>query len=423
MKKLIMATVMAITMIMAVPTVGMAATKNYISADKAVKQGAELIGSNAPVLTLESSSDHTQNLNFSLNLSNAEWLYEDSGSIETGINYTVLTSQMMMIEVDFDLYSPETNDIKIPIHAKIDTAGLASVTIDPMNSTVSAGTYTFAHVGYPGMSVTVSDVVYEDRTFDISFKDDYPYALSNGRLFKLTLSNGYVFDSFEDTDGTGKFSGIVDFQIEPKNKGIAYVKITQSSAVSTGTMKIEGIKVSATDKSNEGMTHVYVEPVYGEGGTITFPLTSFNEPDTGVVRTDRQVLFTIGKTGYVVDEDEVYTNDMTPFVDVNGRTMLPIRALANAFNIEDEDIDWNDELKTVKLTNKEGKLIVITIDSTELKVGAARVTMDTTAVIKEDRTYLPMRAVLNALGIEDEDIAWDDKEKTVLVFDTQEDAE
>ena len=41
--------------------------------------------------------------------------------------------------------------------------------------------------------------------------------------------------------------------------------------------------------------------------------------------------------------------------------------------------------------------------------------MDTSAVIIEDRIYLPLRAIANALGVSDENISWNSATKTASI--------
>ena len=413
MKKCITMIVASILMVATMATTAMAATDSYTDRDISVRAGTEMIGSNASKLVIEKSDDHTQDLIFNLHLNNATWLYSGETTIAPGLKCTVLTSTQMIVAVDFAIYDPVSNNIVIPLEAKIESAGVAQVTISSSNSTVSSATHSFAHVNYPGMAITLTDVDGINGTFGLTFKDDYPYSMAKGRLFKLTLSNGFTFVSADKVEGTGKYLNVADFTIDSKDKKIAYVTLEGTALSMAGTIKVSGIQTVASEKTGSVTTNLYVEPVYGEGGGLSFHLENFKSVE--IVKDGTPILFQIGKTGYLADE-EAFETDVAPFIDTNGRTMLPLRALANAFNISDEDIKWDDATKTVRLMTRDGKEILVKVGSTELRVGVARVSMDTRAVIKEGRTYLPMRAVLNALGVADDDIIWDNKEKTVLVY-------
>ena len=416
MKKTIAMALVVLTMTAMVPATSMAATKNYISADIAAAQDTELTGSSAPHLTIESNADNTEDMYFVLNLNNAEWLYSGEGQIAPGMNYTVLSGTSMAIRVDAQSFAPNVNDMAIPIYAKILEAGVATVTIDPKDSEVTGGTFTFAHVSFPGMAVTVSDVNSTEGNFTVSFKDDYPYTMVAGRLFKLSINNGFVFTEVGNTAGSGKYLGIVDFSVDSKDQSVAYVKLTGTAGMSVGQIKISDISVAATSATKDETTSISIEPLYGEGSAITYKLDNFKSTD--IVKTGKEVKFDMGGNYYVVDGDMLYAIDAAPFIDNNGRAMLPLRAIANAFDISDDSITWDDETKTVIITDSQGNKISVKVGEKYITTGSKTVVMDTTAVIKEGRVFLPMRSVLNALNVSDDDIEWDEKEKAVTVYYT-----
>lgn len=414
MKKRLAVVLAAMCMATMAPTVSMAATNNYVSSDRAVTQDTELTGSSAPYLTLESDSGNTSDMYFVLNLNNAEWLYEGEGEISQGLEYTVLSGTSMAIKVDAEIFGTDVNDIKIPIYAKILDAGVATVTIDPKESQVSGGTFTFAHVSFPGMVVTVYGVDSTLGVFTISFQDDYPYSMVAGRLFKISIDNGFVFTDVSASSGSGKYQGLVDFEVDTKNQSIAYVKITGTAGMSEGKIKIGNIGVAATSSTGDEATSISIEPLYGEGSAISYKLENFKSPE--IVRTGKEIKFDIGGNYYVVDNRLVMVIDSAPFIDNNGRAMLPLRAIANAFEISDENISWDDKTKTAIITDSDGKKISVKIGEKYITTGTKTVFMDTTAVIKNGSVFLPMRAVFNAFDISDKDILWDEKEKSVTVY-------
>lgn len=116
------------------------------------------------------------------------------------------------------------------------------------------------------------------------------------------------------------------------------------------------------------------------------------------------IRMTIGKTDYTVN-GEVKTMDVAPIIR-NDRTMLPVRFLANTFGIENDGIAWDAATRTATLTGKDVK-IVITIDASTMTVNGESVALDSPAIIENDRTYLPVRAIANALGVSNSNIAWD----------------
>lgn len=99
-----------------------------------------------------------------------------------------------------------------------------------------------------------------------------------------------------------------------------------------------------------------------------------------------------------VDDRDVVFTDAQPFCDENNRTLIPVRFVSEAMNA---DVTWDNNARVATVV-KDGTQVDITIGSKTLKVTKAGktsyVTMDTVAVIKNERTYLPIRFVVEALG-------------------------
>ncbi len=129
--------------------------------------------------------------------------------------------------------------------------------------------------------------------------------------------------------------------------------------------------------------------------------------------TSTMVQLTIGsKTAYI--NGEAHTLDAAP-INRNSRTMLPIRFLANAFGIENDGIKWDAATRTATLSNAT-TTIVVTIGAASMTVNGASVALDSPAVIESNRTYLPVRAIANALGVSDNNIAWDAAANTATLI-------
>ncbi|MBR2594624.1 MAG: copper amine oxidase N-terminal domain-containing protein, partial [Firmicutes bacterium] len=107
--------------------------------------------------------------------------------------------------------------------------------------------------------------------------------------------------------------------------------------------------------------------------------------------------------------------DSAPFIDENDRTMLPVRVVANALGISDDDIAWDDETKTASFTRPDGKVVSCTVGEKAIKIDDEVIQIDTAPVIDGDRIFLPMRALFNAFNVSDDHIIWDGANKTVTV--------
>ncbi|MBE6679172.1 MAG: copper amine oxidase N-terminal domain-containing protein [Ruminococcaceae bacterium] len=101
-------------------------------------------------------------------------------------------------------------------------------------------------------------------------------------------------------------------------------------------------------------------------------------------------------------------------INRNNRTMLPVRFLANAFGVSNDGIKWDAATRTATLTNS-STTIVITIDKPSMTVNGQSVALDSPAIIESNRTYLPVRAIANALGVSNDNIVWDGATSTATL--------
>ncbi len=90
--------------------------------------------------------------------------------------------------------------------------------------------------------------------------------------------------------------------------------------------------------------------------------------------------------------------DAKPFIDENSRTMIPVRFVAENLGAR---VSWEQATKTA-IIEKNGTIVEITIGDAKLHVtkggNTTTTTMDTAAVLKDNRTYVPIRFVAEALG-------------------------
>lgn len=100
-----------------------------------------------------------------------------------------------------------------------------------------------------------------------------------------------------------------------------------------------------------------------------------------------------------------------PFIDANSRTMLPMRKPLESIGAE---VTYNAATKTVTAL-KGGVTVQATIGESSLLVDGQAIPMDTTAVIVDGRTYIPLRAVFTAFGY---DIQWHSVSNTAYIGKT-----
>ena len=134
--------------------------------------------------------------------------------------------------------------------------------------------------------------------------------------------------------------------------------------------------------------------------------------DTAENRIPTEVKLTIGSSVAYIN-GMAQTLDAAP-INRNNRTMLPVRFLANAFGVENDGIKWDAATRTATLTNSD-VTVVVTIDAPTMTVNGETVSLDCPAIIESNRTYLPVRAIANALGVSNDNIHWDGATSTATL--------
>ena len=78
---------------------------------------------------------------------------------------------------------------------------------------------------------------------------------------------------------------------------------------------------------------------------------------------------------------------------LNNRTLVPVRFISENFGA---DVSWNADEK--KVTVKGEKTIELTIDDPKIVIDGSEQALDAAAVVVDNRTMLPLRALCEALG-------------------------
>lgn len=116
-----------------------------------------------------------------------------------------------------------------------------------------------------------------------------------------------------------------------------------------------------------------------------------------------------------IDGEKVIFDNATgePFVDENYRTQVPLRTTMESFGAT---INWDNEnrIASVKKYGIEVKVPVneVSMEKPYIFINNMKVEIDTSAVIKEGRTYLPIRAVVEAFGAT---VEWDSATQTIII--------
>ena len=112
--------------------------------------------------------------------------------------------------------------------------------------------------------------------------------------------------------------------------------------------------------------------------------------------------------GIIVNDHIVYS-DVYPYIK-NNRTYVPIRFIAEELGY---DVKWDGANRKVTMTN-DGTTVELTIGSNKMMVNGKTVLLDAPAEIRDDRTFVPLRAIAEAFG---EKVDYSNDYKAVYIGD------
>ena len=146
--------------------------------------------------------------------------------------------------------------------------------------------------------------------------------------------------------------------------------------------------------------------LYANGSMITSPgrklntvLLVYDDGVKGTSLSDEEI--------QVLIDEEPLNMEVPPAV-INGRTMVPLRAIFEQLGVVPE---WNAETRTVTV-NTEDTEMILPIGQTGATVNGANIRLDAPGTIMEGRTMVPVRFIAESLGAE---VDWIAETRTVII--------
>ena len=167
-------------------------------------------------------------------------------------------------------------------------------------------------------------------------------------------------------------------------------------------------KEGDADKDNYG---------YDVNGVFKYKAVTCNDKYVEVVTsgrdnddstTNRKIVITIGATTMAVGTQTI-TLDTPAYINAENYTELPLRAVSEAFGAT---VGWDDASRTVTVMMGQ-RIVSMTIGSKTMYINGTPVQMNTAPEITNERTFVPVRDLANALGISK--IDWNEASQTVTL--------
>ena len=225
----------------------------------------------------------------------------------------------------------------------------------------------------------------------------------------LTLVPSYTDKSldFDPVQGPTNEDNKVTVSVVDENGKVQQVEGTLDAWVADQSNEDAKVSVDVNNKRphdvQDGKGSLTVYSDQETTADITVVVKAGNEAYYGTLEytfgtedplANRTVVMTIDSTEYVVNNN-VIKGDAAPYIDSAWRTMVPIRALMEAF---DSEVIWDQDAQTVTINFDADSQIVMTVGETGYTIDGVDGEMDTVPVNTGDRVYVPIRFVAEGIG-------------------------
>lgn len=237
----------------------------------------------------EVEASEAKPVNFQLRIDNAKWSKEYTKAGVTGDVYSEVTSRtdkVLDIKITKSISKDSANkyEFELPLYFEVNGEGPVQVTVDPLDSGITGGTFTVANAAGGATITTIDDIAtFSERgkLDPIRIEETSMAALgakTHAAKFRLPSNfewtgnesdievefiNGFTNKVDKNADGSYKYE-ISDFEGE---RDLVIEFTLNSPSTSRGAILVKGLQIYATNSAKEGDVEVSVSA--SKGGDIT----------------------------------------------------------------------------------------------------------------------------------------------------------
>ena len=175
------------------------------------------------------------------------------------------------------------------------------------------------------------------------------------------------------------------------------------------TVVLNGTKDKVDGKNNRTIADINDDFVSYTAKAGFVNIVTAGREDTDSFTT--KVVVPVGEKYLISGENKVEI-DAPAYINADGYTMLPLRAVSVALGINSNNVLWDQATRTATIMYG-SKIISMTYGQKVVYVNAAPIPASTSVEITNDRMFLGLRDLGNALGVTD--ITWDAATKTATL--------
>lgn len=179
----------------------------------------------------------------------------------------------------------------------------------------------------------------------------------------------------------------IDWNMEYKNKkGITrkgYVTVVNSWGTEDRIDEFTGQLKPAWSKTGYG--HIPFDYIFG----------NMYAPDGSLYPYVNELFVPLKDIPFDIQKIDPGNTNIAPYIK-NGRTLVPLRFIGEALGME---VLYTEHDRGITIS-KNGLLVKLNVDSTDMQVNNNFINLDVPPEVKEGRTFVPLRAVAEAFGAE-----------------------
>lgn len=291
-------------------------------------------------------------------------------------------------------------------------------------------------IDYRNTKVPTNIVVKEAE--DGLWKKDSVFKFSLDRNIDTEDDATYTVDDKSDME-VKKIKNDLGFRVDKESGDAATVTISDislymSRSLAAGAYDLQ-LNTTGSDKFMQQNVYSNIAaPATGETDERTVAYQYYNNDDNfnhvvkegfvNIITAGRdqddasftkKVVVPVGEK-YIIAGEEQVALDVPAYISAAGYTMLPVRAVATALGINNNNVLWNQASRTVTILYGQ-RIITMVAGQKVVTVNGNTIPASATVQIKDGRTFLPMRDLATALGVTD--ITWDAATKTATMNGNQ----
>lgn len=332
------------------------------------------------------------------------YVYDEAGNLVASVVNETVGANILAVSVENGVKTIDMpNDQKYTIKIVATGEGNVTYNIDEYQATAD-GDNVLRTVRFDDITIAPEDELTGEIN-DATYTASKNYALSKNEETIIYADYDSKKTSSGSSSSGGGFSGSYNYPVKADSVDGAKVTFSDECA-----MAGETITITVTPDSGKKVKEVIVKDTDGDVITITkvgdnqynfvMPAGKVNvSVTTEDADYDLRIVMQIANKNILVN-NKTKVNDVAPVI-VGDRTLVPIRVVTELLG---GTVDWNDATRTVTL-KIDGKMMNMTIDKEIPEFG-------TSAVIINNRTYVPVRYVMEALGA---DVEWISASQQIVI--------